>query len=230
MRLSNFLAAGVLIAWAAPAAADVQLSIQNGQVSLKATNATAREILAEWTKIGRTQIVNGERVPGGPMTIQLTDVTEDQALKVILRSAAGYVTAPRRTAAPDGSRFDRILVMPTTSPARGAAPPPAAFPQPQVNPQFQQPPFPQPPAQFRQPNQDDTIADDPTAGPPRGPIFNTFPQPQISPQQPVPPGVRPATPLGGPAPAVGAPVPGMVVPAPTQPGQPGMPQPIQREP
>lgn len=239
MRFTDAALSALLIACAAaPAAADVQLSIENGQVSLRATNATAREILAEWTRVGRTQIVNGERVPGGPMTIQLTGVPEDQALKIILRSAAGYVTAPRRAAIQEGSRYDRILVMPTTTPARGAVPPPAPYAQPQFQQppfpqapgQFQQPPFPQAPGQIRQPLpiNDDVGPEDPDpAGPnPRGPIFNTFPFPQ---PQTVPGSARPPVPVGTPMP-VGAPAPGMIVPAPAQPGQPGQPVPVQREP
>ena len=90
-----FLLAAAVLSWAAPAHAEVQLRIENGLVSLKATNATAREILAEWARVGQTRIVNAERVPGGPITIELTDVTEEQALDIILRSAAGYVAAPR---------------------------------------------------------------------------------------------------------------------------------------
>ena len=125
------------MSWAAPAHADVQLRIENGLVSLKATNATAREILAEWARVGQTRIVNAERVPGGPITIELTGVSEEQALEIILRSAAGYVTAPRATAVANASRYDRILVMPTSSPTRPTPPPsPAAFAQPQFPPQF----------------------------------------------------------------------------------------------
>jgi hypothetical protein len=220
MRVSPLLLSVALLAGAAaPAGADVQLSIQNGHVSLKATNATAREILAEWTKIGQTRFVNAERVPGGPMTLQLTNVSEEAALRVILRSAAGYVTAPRRTVVANASRYDRILVMPTTAPARGSAPPPAPFSQPPAAAQFQQ--FP-PPAQFRPPipiNEDPNADDAPLTTPnPRGPIFNTFPP--NAPQQ-IPPGAaRPATPAPNQMPT-GVAVPGMVVPAPAQPGQPG---------
>ena len=142
MRLPPALLAGVILfASAAPARADVQLSIQDGQVSLTVTNATVRDILAVWAKVGQTRIVNGDRVPGGPITLQLTGVTEERALEIILRSAAGYVTAPRPTAIANASRWDRILVMPTTTPTRAAPAPSPAFAQPQLNQQMQfQPP------------------------------------------------------------------------------------------
>jgi hypothetical protein len=66
MRPSTGLLVGVVILAApATARADVLLRIENGQVSLKATNATVRDILAEWAIVGPTTIVNGDRVPGG---------------------------------------------------------------------------------------------------------------------------------------------------------------------
>ena len=126
-----FVLAAAMISWAAPARAEVQLRIENGLVSLKATNATVREILAEWGRVGSTKIVNGERMPGGPVTLELTGVTEEEALEIILRSAAGYVTAPRAVAQVNASRYDRILVMPTSSPTRPApSPQPGSFQQP----------------------------------------------------------------------------------------------------
>src|SRR5688572_16494913 len=132
-----FLLAAAVLSWAAPAHAEVELRIENGLVSLKATNATAREILAEWARVGQTRIVNAERMPGGPITIELTGISEEQALEIILRSAAGYVTAPRAASVANASRYDRILVMPTSSPTRPTPPPsPAAFTQPQFPPQF----------------------------------------------------------------------------------------------
>ena len=244
-----FLLAAAVLSWAAPAHADVQLRIENGLVSLKATNATAREILAEWARVGQTRIVNAERVPGGPITIELTGVSEEQALEIILRSAAGYVTAPRATAVVNASRYDRILVMPTSSPTRPTPPPaPAAFaagqqpqfpPQfpPQVPPQFQGGQFPpQFPPQFpgqQRPVNDDgdaDVQDDPAPNVvlpnPGSPLFGVTP-PQMPPAQ-----QQPSNPFGN-RPAVGTPpagvsVPGMVAPAPQQqqvpPGFPGQPQ------
>ena len=66
---------------AVAASADVQLTMQDGRVSLVAKDATVRQILAEWARVGQTKIVNMERVPGGPMTLELTNVPEAQALE-----------------------------------------------------------------------------------------------------------------------------------------------------
>src|SRR5439155_6932063 len=98
----------------------VNLTIQDGRVSLVAKDATLRQILAEWARVGQTKIVNGERVPGGPVTLQLTNVPEEQALDTLLRSLTGYVAAPRATTAGNLSRYDRIVVMPTIAQAAAA--------------------------------------------------------------------------------------------------------------
>jgi len=219
----------LLMGIASTASADVQLTIKDGRVTLVAKDATVRQILAEWARLGQTKIVNIDRIPGGPVTIELPDVTEQQALRVLLRSVGGYVTAPRMTPMSDASVFDRIVVMPVTAQAPSSAPaaaPPPAF-------QSFQPPQPQFPIE------DDRDEPSPQAPQPvnRSPVF-VFPQPpaanmqgQSGQQMPMPqPGtpVRPAFGAFPGAPTGSAPVgvaaPGMAVPAPQpQPGQPGMP-------
>jgi hypothetical protein len=239
-----FLVAAAVLSWAAPAGADVQLRIENGQVSLKATNATVRDILAEWARVGQTRIINGERMPGGPITIELNGVSEEQALEIILRSAAGYVTAPRASTLVNASRYDRILVMPTSSPTRPGTPPP----QPAQFPQAGQPQF---PGQFQPQFPPQVPQQVPAQVPPQGPAQfqgGQFP-PQFPPQRPVndddadvqdnpapnvvlpnqgspvfgnptmqqPPGGRvPATRPPAGQPPAGVSTPGMVVPAPPQ--------------
>ena len=220
------------------ASADVHLTMQNGRVSLVAKDVTVRQILAEWARVGQTKIVNMERVPGGPVTLELTDVPEAQALEVLLRALSGYITAPRAVDAANLSHFDRIIIRPTLAAARPASssPPPPAF---QQSPQFQ------PPQQAADDDTDDLRPAPPVpvpGGPPRGPVFNSFPQPQVvnplaSPPMPQPgvPMQMPAgqqTPAGQPSPTPVAPyggvaVPGMVAPPPPPvPGQPG--QPVRR--
>ena len=120
--LPTTLAAFALLALAvSPARADVQLTIQDGRVTLVAENATARQILAEWARVGQSKIVGAERLSGPPLTLHLTDVPEAQALQTILRAASGYVVAQRATVVPAASRYDRILILPTST-APPAAP------------------------------------------------------------------------------------------------------------
>src|ERR1700712_6067597 len=89
------------------ASADVHLTMQNGRVSLVAKDATVRQILTEWARVGQTKIVNMERVPGGPVTLELTNMPEAQALEILLRSLSGYITAPRPVDVANLSHFDR---------------------------------------------------------------------------------------------------------------------------
>jgi hypothetical protein len=204
----------------------VKVAMQDGRVSIVAKDATLRQILTEWARVGQTKIVNVERIPGGPMTIELTNIPEQQALDLLLRSVSGYMTAPRAVADAHLSQFDRVVVMPTS-----VAPRPAMAAQPA--PTFAQPQFTPPPQMA-----DDDVDDErpapnvqvPSNFPnPRGPIFNTFPQPQVVtpgangavggvPQQQFPP--QQQQPAGQPtAPFGGVAVPGMTVQPPQQPGQ-----------
>lgn len=104
----------VLVAAATPplaGAGEFELTIQQGRVTLVAQNVPIQDILAEWARIGQTKIVNGEKLTGPPLTLQLIDVPEAQALETLLRSASGYVVAPRATLIPGASRFDRIFIL-----------------------------------------------------------------------------------------------------------------------
>ncbi|HEY2905077.1 MAG TPA: hypothetical protein VGJ29_04200 [Vicinamibacterales bacterium] len=218
----------MLLGTVSTASADVRVAIANGRVTVIAKDATLRQILAEWARVGQVKIVNLERVPGGPITLELPDMPEAQALDILLRSITGYIAAPREVAATNTSQFDRIVVMPTL-----------ATPRPAASAVAQQPTFLQPTPVAGPP--DDDVDDErpaPPVGaagamPPRGPVFNPFPQPQVvNPQQPPngypqmpvgmgqPPAPQPANTTAPGAPAGGGvAVPGMIVAPPPQPGQ-----------
>jgi hypothetical protein len=232
LKMLAFSAAALMFA-ATTASADVQLTMQNGHVSIVAKDATVRQILTEWARVGHTKIVNVERIPGGPVTLELNNVAEAQALDILLRAVSGYIAAPRpaHAVAANLSQFDRIIVMPTLASARppaSGAPPPVFQPTPQFN---------QPPPVADDDADDEQPAPNVPMPPNRGPVFNTFPQQQqqqpqampINPQtgQPINQPQSPATyPTQPSAPFGGVAVPGMVAPAPPQqPGQvqPGMP-------
>src|SRR4029079_16720256 len=114
------LAGGMCLALGSQAFADVRITMREGRVSLSAKDATVRQILTEWARVGRTQIVNVERIAGGPITIEFTNVPEAEALDMLLRSLSGYMVAPRAVAIADASNFDRIIVMPTSASPRPA--------------------------------------------------------------------------------------------------------------
>ncbi len=119
------------LAVAVPAwAGEVKLSFSNGRVTLVATDASPREILTEWARLGQVRVTNLDRLAGVPVTLQMTDEPEARALETILRGTAGYVAAPRLELAPMVSHYDRILLLSGTAPAITAA---AASPQPSAN-------------------------------------------------------------------------------------------------
>jgi len=220
-------AAAAILAAATPARAELVITMHDGLVTVNAKDVTLRQIMAEWAKVGQTKIVNAEAIAGGPITISLVDVPEEQALATLLRSVSGYLAAPRPTVVKNAARYDRILVVPTA--ATPARPPTAALP----------PAFPQPRVQAPQNNDDSNDGPPPPAPPlgappaalaagqqPRGPVFNntsTFP-PAINPQDG--PNVAPpvSAPTASPTAATGTATPGVIIPAPAPPGQ----QPAQR--
>lgn len=216
------VAAAIGMAWLglpASSRADVHLSINEGVVSLTATNATIPQILAEWGRVGRTTIVNAERIGGGPVTLELVGVPEDRALDTILRSTAGYLAAPRPLSVPDASRFDRILIIPTSTAPRGTA---------AVQPAFQAPVF-QAPAFVPQAQIESADSGEPTPGMPQPPAnvpqlprlpgFGPFPSPGGVPPNPAGdvPAAMPPQGTAGPTQPIGSATPGMIIQPPQQP-------------
>jgi hypothetical protein len=211
--------------------AEVHVTLHDGLVTVVARDATVRQILTEWARVGKMTIVNIERIPGGPISIELTDVPEEQALDVLLVSVSGYMAAARGVAAANLSRLDRVVVM-ATSVAPGA--PGTAV--------LRAPVFRQP-SRFAPPPASGDLGDEERSAPrgaplrnSRVPIFNTFPlppvvnprngqamSPQVSgpqgqqpPMQPAQPSTDPRMPTG---PFGGVAIPGMIAPSPPQAGQ-----------
>jgi hypothetical protein len=191
MKVTRFLAVvGLLVAVAKPATAQVvSLEFKDGRVKLVTENAPVSLILAEWAKRGRTTIVNGERIPGPPATLQLVDVPEREALDIVLRGASGYMMAERDAPMTGASAFDRILILPTSRVTTSSSG------------------LPSPAAQAAQAVQSAIVDDDDDGPPPFVPGQRTTaplppgirvpPQPQQEPNR-LPPGVaNPNVPTGG---------------------------------
>ena len=128
MALRAIAAIVLLCASALPSAAQqpVKLRFSDGRVTLVASNTPVRTILAEWARLGGATVVNGERVAGPPVTLELTNVSERQALDIVLRGVAGYMLAPRRAGSAGVSTFDRIVILPTSTAPRNPPPTVAA--------------------------------------------------------------------------------------------------------
>jgi hypothetical protein len=122
-----------LLAAAFPAAAaELKLSMESGRVTLIAQDVPVRQILQEWARVGQTKIVNGEKISGPPVSLQLVNVPEKEALDILLRSASGYMAAPRPDILAKASMYDRIMIMPTSRApmaSASAAPAPTPFTQ-----------------------------------------------------------------------------------------------------
>jgi hypothetical protein len=120
-------------------AGELKLTMKDGRVTLIADDVPLRQILQEWARVGQTRIVNADKVSGPPMTLQLIDTPEKDALDILLRSASGYIAAPRAVAVANTAMYDRITIMATShAPAAGAATAVSAS----APPTFQRPPMP----------------------------------------------------------------------------------------
>ena len=134
--LRGVLVAAVVAGLAAPASAgELKLTMQDGRVTIIADNVPLRQILQEWARVGQTQILNVDKLSNQTVTMQLVNASERDALDVLLRSANGYIAAPRAVAAAGAAGFDRITIFVSTKAA------PAQSANAQV-PTFQRPPMP----------------------------------------------------------------------------------------
>lgn len=185
------------------AAGDLKLTLDNGRATLIAKDVPLRQILDEWARIGKTTIVNGDKLMGPPLTLQLFDRPEREVLDLLLRSASGYIAAQRAVSLAGASQFDKVMILPVSRGPVGVAsvtPPPTQFGRP-AN-MIQQMPMP-------------VVDDDDPVEPPQ---MQPGPNNPNGPPQGVPnvPGMQ--GPVTG-QPALTAPRPGMMLPAPPT-GQP----------
>ena len=104
---------------AVPAAGQTaDVSFDAGRVTITAHEAPLAAVLGAWERHGGSQFVGAGRLPDRPVSVQLVDVPEREALRVLLRSAAGYVAIPKAAGAAGGSAYERVLIMAETTAAR----------------------------------------------------------------------------------------------------------------
>ena len=201
--------AAALLAFAIPmraqSARKLDISFNEGRVTILAENVTLAEILAEWSRKGGSKIVNAEQLRGGPvMLTEFKDRPEAEVLRTLLREAPGY-GAMMRTATPAGASTVQTVfihavraITPTTSSAPMAS-------------QVQQSPSPVAAPRMINGSPDDEI-------PPVRPLT-----PEMNPGNPSTPGSTPAGPAGnsnntnlrqGPGGITTSTVPGVTIPAP----------------
>jgi glycosyltransferase involved in cell wall biosynthesis len=119
-RLATSLVMTASMAGASSAAAKgagpgVRLTFSDGHVSVAAHGVTVQQILKEWERIGRTQVVHAEATPATLIDVELQNVTEEEALDVLLRSSVGFLAIASRTPGEMTSHFERILIVPSNA-------------------------------------------------------------------------------------------------------------------
>jgi hypothetical protein len=227
-KLFGCVVVAALIAGSASAAVagELKLTLANGRATLIAQDVPLRQILDEWARVGKTTIVNGDKLMGPPLTLQLVDRPEREVLDLLLRSASGYIVAQRQVSLAGASQFDRVMILPVSrGPVGVASTPPPQFNRPNPNVQ----PMPMPVVDDDDPVEPPQIVP-PGMGPQNQPAaMPSFPSPtgQQAPITAPRPGILPAPPAGQPNPygPPGAPVPpgGPVPPPFVRPGAPGTP-------
>jgi len=204
--------------YAAPG--ELKLTISNGRVTIVADQVPVSRILAEWSRVGQTRIVNGERLLTN-VSLEVIDWPERKALDLVLRSASGYMAAERQGVAanPSASTFDRVMILPfskgpaNTMPVASTPAPfnprpmpqqqpevdddqPVVAPPPMQQPQTQaMPGMPPPPQNVPGQPQQQVNPNAPTTLPRPGMLPQT--NPQQLPFGTTPPGVPPKPPGGG---------------------------------
>ena len=169
---------------------------------------TPPQILREWARVGQTTIVNADKLGGPTITLQLVNALEKDALDILLRSASGYIAAPRPVPVASAAFYDRVTILATSRA-------PAATAGNILPPTFQRPP---------QPIDDSDEPINVTMPPPQpNPAAGQFPG-QYPPGL-VPPQMQP----GAPQAPLTSPRPGAVTPPPVPAGMPNPYQPIIRQ-
>jgi hypothetical protein len=110
------VAAAAALILGLPAASDagqskypIKIAFGDGTVSLFTEGAPASEVLAEWSRYGKTEVIGAELVEKKLVTVTLEEVSEGEALEAILGRGFAYMAVPRRSE-PGLSGFARLLV------------------------------------------------------------------------------------------------------------------------
>lgn len=117
----------------AVASRPVDVKFESGRVWMTARRATLAQILAAWTRAGKTRFEGVEKARDpGPIDAQLAGVSEDEALAFLLKPAGGYTAVVRKIRIPAESAFARVVIIGSKSavPAIAPIPDPPAPPEP----------------------------------------------------------------------------------------------------
>ena len=88
----------------------VSLVLDERGVTLDARDATLREVLSEWERVGGMKVLNAEVLGERRVTLQLNAVAEREALDIVLRDLAGYVLGLRAASANALSEYGTLVL------------------------------------------------------------------------------------------------------------------------
>jgi hypothetical protein len=110
----------------------LQLSFDGqGNITLIAQGVTLQDIFVEWTRLGGCYFPNADRLPRAMLVpLRFENVPELKVLDSLLRSAAGFMVAPRTTRTVGASAFEIVQILPTTTASASAAYAPINLPPP----------------------------------------------------------------------------------------------------
>ena len=91
-------------------AEELALAIAEGRVTLAAAEAPLGDVLAEWSRAGNTRFEGVGELGSARVTLHLEGVPEREALRLLLRPAAGFLAAPRRSQGSGASIYDRVWI------------------------------------------------------------------------------------------------------------------------
>ena len=101
---------------------ELELAVGQGRVTLVAAGVPLGEVLAEWARVGGTRFEGVGGLGAALVSLRLEGVAEREALRLLLRPAAGFLAAPRAQGVAGASMYDRVKIRaarrdPQTAPA-----------------------------------------------------------------------------------------------------------------
>ena len=104
----------------------LSLRLDGGAVTLHAANVTVDEILARWSETtGLTVVSQNGHGSEVPVTLDLSGVSEREALGLVLRDLSGYIMGESRDPQTGAVRIDRLVILPDSAARASDVAPPA---------------------------------------------------------------------------------------------------------
>ena len=130
MKIKVLLVSSAMLCFAAlshsATAQTLSLKVDDGVVTLQATDVTVDDILARWSKItGLTVVSQNGRGSRVPVTLHVSGVSEREALGLVLRDLSGYIMGERQDPQTGAIRIDRLVILTDSAAKPSDAGPPA---------------------------------------------------------------------------------------------------------